>query len=65
MEKSGREYLSKLFFELAKFSFVGLVVAGLFAMFTGKELTLAPMLMILLGITMTVLFGFAGYKLSK
>ncbi|MDR3127303.1 MAG: hypothetical protein LBU08_02405 [Tannerellaceae bacterium] len=65
MHQSSREYLSKFFFELAKFSFIALTLAGLFALFTQPVLKLEIIWMILVGLLMTVIFGYIGYKFSK
>jgi hypothetical protein len=69
MNKSGKEYLSKLFFELSKFSFIALTLAGSFALFTKPAVEFESILMTLfgigVGIVLTILFGYVGYKLSK
>jgi hypothetical protein len=66
---SGRDYLSKLFFELAKFSFIGLTLTGSFALFTkpAEELGSIPKVLIgiAVGILLTLIFGIVGYIFSK
>ncbi|WP_373151436.1 MULTISPECIES: DUF6722 family protein [Bacteroidaceae] len=63
-EKASRETLGKFFYDLAKISFTALVVGSIVSVATQQE-RLEYWLLILIGMFVTYIFSYIGYKIIK
>lgn len=63
-EKASRETLGKFFYDLAKISFTALVVGSIVSVATEQE-RLEYWLLILIGMFVTYIFSYIGYKIIK
>lgn len=63
-EKLSRETLGKFFYDLAKISFTALVVGSIVSVATHQE-KIEYWLLILIGIFVTYIFSYIGYKIIK
>ena len=63
-EKTSRETLGKFFYDLAKISFTALVVGSVVSVATQQE-KVEYWILILIGIFVTYIFSYLGYKIIK
>lgn len=63
-EKTSRETLGKFFYDLAKISFTALVVGSIVSVATQQD-RLEYWLLILIGMFVTYIFSYIGYKIIK
>lgn len=63
-EKLSRETLGKFFYDLAKISFAALVIGSVVSVATQQE-KVEYWLLILIGIFVTYIFSYIGYKIIK
>ena len=63
-EKTSRETLGKFFYDLAKISFTALVVGSVVSVATQQE-KVENWVLILIGIFVTYIFSYIGYKIIK